>query len=124
MEQKCCVCARPIPDGWGAFARLTPAGLTHFQCVPISETAPTPGAAPPPPKVANPVAKLTSDGPELLTIREACALLRVSKNTIRSYIRRGQLPAYRLLFSPLIRLQAKDVRALLEPLVLLPSDTV
>lgn len=54
---------------------------------------------------------------ELLTTEEAAAFLSVHPQTIRTYIRSGKLPAYRLAGERKIRIQQTDLLALLEPVV-------
>lgn len=54
-------------------------------------------------------------GPSWLSPAQAALLLGVSVSTLRGRIRRGELRAYRLRGSRLLRLRLADVEALLEP---------
>lgn len=50
---------------------------------------------------------------ELLDVETVAATLGVCGRTVRDYVARGQLPAYRVAGSRLLRFKAVDVEALL-----------
>ena len=52
--------------------------------------------------------------PALITMDEAAQLIRVSKGTIRNYIKAGKLPAKRLNGGQKVLIERRDVLALLE----------
>ena len=134
--QVCCqVCRKPIPrDGWGETARKTDGGFTHYACLPRMEPKPHPlgdhaasasetaasasetaaSASETAASASETAASASETAETFLTIADAAQLLRVSKSTIRNYIRRGELTPYHLKNSPLIRLKKSSVLALLE----------
>lgn len=55
------------------------------------------------------------EAPEVLTAKQAKALLQISHSTLRRYIRKGKLKAYRLAGERDLRFKREDLLALLEP---------
>ncbi|MBI3948460.1 MAG: helix-turn-helix domain-containing protein [Armatimonadetes bacterium] len=55
------------------------------------------------------------EAPEVLTAKQAKAFLQISDSTLRRYIRKGKLKAYRLAGERDLRFRREDLLALLEP---------
>ncbi|NLB94451.1 MAG: helix-turn-helix domain-containing protein [Armatimonadetes bacterium] len=53
--------------------------------------------------------------PEVLTAKQAKDFLQISDSTLRRYIRKGKLKAYRLAGERDLRFRREDLLALLEP---------
>jgi excisionase family DNA binding protein len=60
-------------------------------------------------------ARLRSDRPEWLTLREAAETLRVSAKTITIYMKKGALQAYKVPVSNKLLFKRSEVVGLLEP---------
>lgn len=56
-----------------------------------------------------------ADGLELLTVEQAADYLQVSPSTIRSYIRQGKLPAFRVAGLRPVRISRAALLQFLEP---------
>ena len=52
---------------------------------------------------------------ELLTLKEACALLKVHPNTLRAWDKKGILPAIRIGEKRVRRYRKEDIRKLMKP---------
>ncbi len=59
---------------------------------------------------------LPNPAPPAMSVRQAADALDCHSNTVRRYIARGRLPAYRV-GPKLLRVRAEDVAALARPLV-------
>jgi excisionase family DNA binding protein len=60
-------------------------------------------------------ATLRSDRPELLTLREAAAALRVSTKTITIYMKKGVLRAYKVPIGNKLLFKRADIEHLIAP---------
>lgn len=60
------------------------------------------------------MSKTTNEVPELLTLTEACALLKVHPNTLRNWDKDGTLPAIRLGVKRVRRYKKEDIIKLLK----------
>lgn len=58
---------------------------------------------------------MAPEAPEVLTAKQAKEFLQISDSTLRRYIRKGKLKAYRLAGERDLRFRREDVLALLEP---------
>jgi excisionase family DNA binding protein len=58
---------------------------------------------------------LRSNPPELLTLREAAAALRVSAKTITIYMKKGALQAYRVPVGNKLLFKREDIEQLIAP---------
>ena len=59
--------------------------------------------------------KETQKLPELLTLREACDLLKVHPNTLRQWDKKGVLPAIRIGTKKVRRYRKEDILKLITP---------
>lgn len=53
--------------------------------------------------------------PELITLSEACAILKVHPNTLRAWDKKGILPAIRIGVKRVRRYRKEDIRKLMKP---------
>lgn len=58
---------------------------------------------------------MAGESPEVLTAKQAKDFLQISDSTLRRYIRKGKLRAYRLAGERDLRFRKEDLLALLEP---------
>lgn len=58
---------------------------------------------------------MAPEAPEVLTAKQAKIFLQISDSTLRRYIRKGKLKAYRLAGERDLRFKKEDLLALLEP---------
>ena len=58
---------------------------------------------------------MAREAPEILTAKQAKDFLQISDSTLRRYVRKGKLKAYRLAGVRDLRFRREDVLALLEP---------
>ncbi|HHX40984.1 MAG TPA: helix-turn-helix domain-containing protein [Armatimonadetes bacterium] len=58
---------------------------------------------------------MAREAPEVLTAKQAKDFLQISDSTLRRYIRKGKLKAYRLAGERDLRFRREDLLALLEP---------
>jgi excisionase family DNA binding protein len=69
------------------------------------------------------MAKTATQSRRWLTQAEAAEYLNVTDRTIRALVRRGELPAYRV-GARMIRIDARDLDALLKPIPAVGGDQV
>ena len=53
--------------------------------------------------------------PELITLSEACAILKVHPNTLRAWDKKGILPAVRIGLKRVRRYRKEDIQKLMKP---------
>ena len=112
---RCGQAVHPLKDSWNA----TAGGIEHAVCPTSPEMRDLPAAntIPNTARKTGPLRDPAVAGmPVYLTIAEAAAVLRVSKDTIRNRIRSGDLPAMRLRGGQTVLIDLKEVLTLLEPI--------
>jgi len=113
MTQKPCTrCGQPVDTQTDSFT-LNDGEATHTTCPISPELAALPPA---PPESIPSITGAAEDrlSPVFLTVAEAALLLRLSHQSIRRYIRQGQLPAKRVRGGQIVLIDKTDLLALLE----------
>ena len=111
----CTHCGRPIDLSGDAWRLLPGSRYQHLACPMSPEMKTLPPADSLSPPVSGGASEARGGFPRFLTMDEAADFLRVSKATVRTKIRRRELPAVRLKGGQTVLVEVRDVLALLEP---------